>query len=200
MDFFTSANGVNYFYELMSTFQIPDSTLQHVKIAVVGHKTENALKKHGRAADFTPTIYDAEHMADEFLKKYGKIDNVLLIRGNLSRPTLPEQFLEANVAFEMAEVYQTKIAYGSKKALNEVLANQRCDFITFTSPSTVKAFMQLTNETIRNNIGCTCVCIGDTTKTEAVRSGFQSVLVPKQYTIEGMIACMENYLSQRNDL
>src|SRR5690625_7686678 len=63
--FFTSANGVDCFLN-----QLEDTHfLETINIAVVGHKTENALKKYGVTADFTPTVYNAVAMSEEFLKK-----------------------------------------------------------------------------------------------------------------------------------
>ncbi|MDY0396890.1 uroporphyrinogen-III synthase [Virgibacillus halophilus] len=90
--FFTSANGVKHFYELIELYHIPASSFGHVKIAVVGHKTEKSLRKYGgRRADFIPTIYDADHMAEQFLDRFKISGKALLVRGNLSRMILPKQ-------------------------------------------------------------------------------------------------------------
>src|SRR5699024_7530328 len=67
--FFTSVNGVYYYFQLLEKYHIPLAGFDKKKIAAVGHKTENALKEFNYKADFIPTIYDAETMADEFLKE-----------------------------------------------------------------------------------------------------------------------------------
>src|SRR5699024_9578924 len=76
--FFTSINGVIHFFN-----QLKDhSKLNGKKIAVVGHKTEEALKRFGFDAHFMPTVYNAETMAEEFVATYGKKHSVLFVRGN----------------------------------------------------------------------------------------------------------------------
>lgn len=199
--FFTSANGVKYFYELISVYQIPACVLGDVRFAVVGRKTEKALLEYGgRRADFIPTVYDADHMAEQFLNRFKIGGKVLLVRGNLSRSVLPELLGENSVAYDAVEVYETITAVHSKELLNDILKHSRIDFLSFTSPSAVTAYEQLAEKSLRDNTTVTCVCIGDTTKHKALAAGFKNVLVPSEYTIEGMIACMENYLEKRNDM
>src|SRR5699024_7856966 len=79
--FFTSANGVDCFLNQLEYTHF----LETINIAVFEHKTENALKKYGVTADFTPTVYNAVAMSEEFLKKHPFANHILLIRGNLSR-------------------------------------------------------------------------------------------------------------------
>src|SRR5690625_5212452 len=45
--FFTSANGVRCFFQLAANYKVNTKVLETVNIAVVGHKTENALKEYG---------------------------------------------------------------------------------------------------------------------------------------------------------
>ncbi|WP_054753463.1 uroporphyrinogen-III synthase [Piscibacillus salipiscarius] len=58
---FTSANGVRYFFETLDNHAISPSEIQHIKKAVVGSKTKEALEQYGVQAHFLPEIYDAEH-------------------------------------------------------------------------------------------------------------------------------------------
>src|SRR5699024_12241220 len=72
--FFTSANGVDCFLK-----QLEDTHfLEEINIAVVGHKTENALKKYGVTADFTTTDYKADAVYEEFLKKHHFANHILV--------------------------------------------------------------------------------------------------------------------------
>ena len=67
------------FFSLLKQYHIGLNWIGNVKIAVVGHKTENALAKWiNYEADFIPTVYDADTMAAEFLQEYPIADNLLL--------------------------------------------------------------------------------------------------------------------------
>lgn len=188
--FFTSANGVDCFFKLINTDIF--NVLASSKIAVVGHKTELALKKHGFHADFIPTTYNAEVMASEFLAKHPTNRPLLLVRGNRSRTVLPFQFSNYGLTFDLVEVYETSYNLDIKKTLNKYMIEDEIDFITFTSPSTVDAFMKMTAE--RSFHDKVCVCIGTTTEKRAQEYGFKTTIVPDQFTIEGMIDCMSDHL------
>ena len=182
--FFTSANGVECFLE-----QMPDKTfLQLIKIAAVGHKTENALKKYGVTADFIPTIYNAEKMAKEFLEKHPLANHILLIRGNLSRDVLPNYFREKEITFENLVVYETVANKQIKSKLNHIFKTERIDYITFMSPSTIKSFLELLEEKYHiEALETKVICIGTTTERIALDHGFKHVSIPNQFTADSML-------------
>lgn len=176
--FFTSANGVNCFMQ-----QSPQ--LEGCRIAAVGPKTKKAIEAYHYTVDFMPSTYNADVMAAEFLETYGNTHNVLFVRGNLSRPVLLDAFTKANVPYECVEVYETATNCSIKKTLCEKL-QQEIDFFTFTSPSTVNAFVQLTLG-IYERKDIPVVCIGTTTEERAKEVGFTHTITPKAFTIEGML-------------
>ncbi|WP_339228293.1 uroporphyrinogen-III synthase [Oceanobacillus sp. FSL K6-2867] len=188
--FFTSANGVHCFFSLAKKYHMKQ--LQEHRLAVVGHKTDQALKKYGYQADFIPTTYHAEAMAEEFLQKFPKEGKVLLIRGNLSRDTLPVEFTKHNVPHDLLEVYETGYNYAMKARLNELLAEDIIDFVTFTSPSTVEAFVEIVDRIPEKNY----VCIGTTTEQRALEFGIQSLKPPEEFTIEAMLETICNYIKK----
>ncbi|PAV27698.1 uroporphyrinogen-III synthase [Virgibacillus profundi] len=189
--FFTSANGVKCFFQLADKYKVDIELFQHIHLAAVGHKTENYLKKIGLIADFIPSIYNADVMADEFLKKYKETDSILLVRGNRSRDVLPVELSKQELTFDSIEVYETSYNYEIAESLNNILLQNTLDFITFTSPSTVEAFVEMANV----NIDTICVCIGTTTENRARELGFTSIITAKEFTIEGMLACILQYVS-----
>jgi uroporphyrinogen-III synthase len=191
--FFTSANGVDCFFQLLYKHHIEPALLKHISIAVVGHKTEYALKDHGFSADFIPTVYNAEHMVSEFLTHFTVEGSFLLVRGNRSRNVLPEKFSQIGIDFSTIEVYKTRFNYKMTDRLNEVLKTRQYDFITFTSPSTVEAFTEMAKSPYER----VCVCIGTTTETRARELGFTTILTPKEYTIDGMVSIIGNYLARK---
>lgn len=185
---FTSTNGVDCFMEQLT--ERGRQSLKKSQLAVVGQKTEAALRNYNLSADLVPEVYDAVSLAEIFLGKYQTGENILLIRGNKSRDVLPTEFLEKGIAFDSLIVYETIINEGSKAILQQVLKKEALDFITFTSPSTVEAFIQLGG--MNSNVSLSSVCIGTTTEAAAKKLGFRSIITAETFTVEGMIQAMQN--------
>ncbi|WP_099158669.1 uroporphyrinogen-III synthase [Virgibacillus ndiopensis] len=193
--FFTSVNGVNCFFELLKTNYVFHDFINY-QVAAVGEKTEEALQKHGVSVDFIPSTYNAEMMAKEFLFAYPFAGPVLLVRGNRSRDVLPVEFRKKYITFDTIEVYETTYNYQSSNKLNDLFIDPTIDFITFTSPSTVEAFIDLINsdENLINAKKTVCVCIGTTTEQKANELGFINTIIPNHFTIDEMLNRMMNYI------
>lgn len=187
--FFTSAHGVNCFFSQI----IDHSILANCNIATVGHKTELALKKYQFKADFIPSTYNATVMSKEFLEKYPHANNILLVRGNISRKELIEVFSEKQINFETITVYETKFHDEIQETFIQTLNQHRFDFLTFTSPSTVQAFYSFVKEeeNVDEFLQIPTVCIGTTTEKYAKELGFQHTFIPETFTIESMVDKME---------
>lgn len=196
--FFTSANGVNCFFTALKANN-KVKRIKHVNFAVVGPKTNIALQKFGYKADFIPSIYNAKTMAPEFLEKYHPRGSVLLVRGQLSGTILNDAFSKLGISFDTIEVYKTVTNMEIKAILNKTLEIETLDYITFTSPSSVDAFIELV-EKPDEFFSETVVCIGTTTEKRVLEHGFRHVLLPETFTIEGMIQRMnEHILNERID-
>lgn len=182
--FFTSANGVECFLKQMS-----DKTfLKTIKIAAVGHKTENALKKYNVTADFIPTVYNADKMSKEFLEKYPLANHILLIRGNLSRDVLPNYFSKKQLDFKNLVVYETIVNKQIKSKLNYIFETEKIDYITFMSPSTIRSFLELLDDTHHlEALETQVICIGTTTERIALEHGFKHVSIPNHFTADSML-------------
>lgn len=190
--FFTSKNGVDCFLQTEAYRE----ALSQCKIAVVGPKTEKALQAHGYQADFVPTTYNAKVMAAQFLSQYKEAGPVLMVRGTLASPVLPEAFTKAERPFAMLEVYETGTNTGMKETLQKALNEGEIDMLTFTSPSTVDAFIQLAGAE-QTYLEMPAACIGTTTENHAKKMGFKQTIVPEHFTIEGMIQAMSDYFKMK---
>lgn len=186
--FFTSANGVDCFLNQMED----KNFLNSIKIAAVGHKTENALKKYGYTADFIPTVYNAEEMSKEFINKYPLANHILLVRGNLSRNVLPDYFSALKLDFDNLVVYETVVNKQIKSKLNYIFKTEKIDYITFMSPSTINSFLELLDDKFHLiALETKVICIGTTTERIALEHGFKHVSIPKQFTAESMLEKIE---------
>lgn len=182
---FTSVNGVRCFMEQYRHYkQIAD-----MKIAVVGHKTAKIIKQYGYNVHFIPSTYNAETMVVQFLKQYPFANHFLIVRGNLSRDVLLQAFAAKNLSFDSVIVYESKPNLQIKEKLLDIIENEQLDYLTFTSPSTVKTFVQMLKESVLLDEvrQLPTVCIGTTTENEAKSHQFTSTSTPKTFTIEGMV-------------
>lgn len=184
--FFTSRNGVACFLQ-DKTFA---AALHHCQIAAVGEKTAQALVEHGYTVDFIPSVFNAETMAKEFLASYETTKPTLFVRGAIASPILLDAFTKANRTFYCLEVYDTFLHTKAKQQLQTTLAQHTFDYVTFTSPSAVEAFVQSV-EDIKQQLDLPIVCIGTTTEQKAMSYGFTQRIVPKKFTIEAMIEAMK---------
>jgi len=192
--FFTSANGVNCFFSWLNAININYHHLSGCKWAVVGHKTERALKTHGYFAHFIPTTYNAKTLAHEFSITYPKAQSILLVQGNLAKETLQNKLLNFNYKVDRLDVYQTIENVYVRSRLNSKI-KEGIDSLTFTSPSTVDAFINMLDDLSYKKIVCTC--IGTTTEKRAREKGIQKILVPNQFTIDGMIERISAFLKSK---
>lgn len=183
--FFTSVNGVRCFFEIVIN---KNWDLSNVKFAVVGHKTGEVLNQYGYQAEIIPSKYDGKTMVKEFLENYHNIGQVLLVQGSRSRDVIERGFEEAGVPYHTIVVYETVYNGEISEHLQQVLNTTKFDFITFTSPSTVEAFVKFSNREISNDT--LIVCIGTTTEERARQLGFNNVISSDLFTIEGMIQVM----------
>lgn len=182
--FFTSVNGVHCFMK-----QYSKNLTYDYRIAAVGHKTARIIEQYGYQVDFIPSTYNAETMVKEFLQQYPNSDHFLIVRGNISRNVLLDAFRDQHLLFEPIVVYETKPNVSAKQLLIDTFINNRPDYLTFTSPSTVNTFVSLLEGTsfLEEARNIPTVCIGTTTENAAKSYQFLTLITPKTFTIEAMV-------------
>ena len=195
---FTSVNGVDAFFE-----RLPSPRLRHpspfqgegkgvrVKVAAIGPKTAHSLTVRGVTPDFVPD----EYVAEAILPGLGDLRGrwVLLPRAEIARKALPEAILAAGgVAHEIA-VYQTVPAEPDPDGLAALKSG--VDAVTFTSPSTVENFFELTRRAGLDPLNLPgnpkIACIGPITQKAAEEAGFTDILTAKEYTTEGLVELLQ---------
>lgn len=189
--FFTSSNGVKFFFELLSRYSI--SFPPDIRIAIVGSKTKEALLKYGAEPDFVPSLFQGSVMVEDFAEEVKDPGRVLYVRGNRSSEVIPSKMESKGIFFESLTAYDTLLMEEGKDALNQKLRKHDVDALTFTSPSTILAFCQLAEE---NYTTIPCFCIGPTTASEAEAAGFQLIRQPEQYTIDHLLQELIYFFSE----
>lgn len=197
--FFSSMNGVEHFHALVSKYSNMENW-KHCHIAAVGQKTAEAVERVlGRKADLVPAAYTADCLAETFSAIYDPFSRILLIQGNLSRPALANGLRQNGYDFEKMVVYDTVEERCNQELLNMVLQKDKPEVLTFTSPSSIEAFLSFISqpEVEKDQLDKPCIVIGPTTEEAAKRHGFRNILLPAQYTAEAMIDALLHYYEQR---
>lgn len=187
---FTSVNGVDAFFERFLS-SLPSFPL-NVKTAAIGPKTAQSLESRGVTLDFVPD----EYVAEAILPGLGDLRGrwVLLPRAEIARKALPDAIVAAGgVAHEIA-VYQTIPAEPNSDGLAALKSG--VDAVTFTSPSTVTNFVEITRRVGLNPLQLPgnplIACIGPITQKAAQEAGFRDTVVAEEYTSEGIVMLLHN--------
>lgn len=166
------------------------------KIAVIGKRTEEVLKKKGVQAEFVPSTYVAEAFVEEFLPIIETSSKVLIPKGNLAREYIATALTEAGAQVDEVVIYETYLPIENRIKLAQMIAEKQIDILTFTSPSTVDHFMEIVNEYGLDEQLSTCIigCIGPVTEKKLLEYGLTVHASPKEYTVKDMINSTIDYL------
>ncbi|WP_430487434.1 uroporphyrinogen-III synthase [Priestia flexa] len=195
---FTSQNGVDFFYQWLNLLNIHSSLAKSCKVAVVGKKTGEALKKRGVEPDVTPEEYVAESLLEALVKEANPHEKILVVRGNLARPILLRGLDEKGYRVTDLVMYETVQNKASMTELQRAV--EQADIITFTSSSTVNFFVDMMDSkqdwlsVINEKV---VICIGPITAQTAAKYEIEHI-VPEEYTINGMIEKMVDYFKGNN--
>lgn len=189
---FTSKNGVNAFYDTYEKF-IDYDKIKSTKIAVVGHATAISLQKYGFEADFISKGKNAEKLAAELIQnQLNENEKVLLVLGDLADNTLAEN-LAGYVEITRINVYETTEPDEVSVEIIEQIKQKNYDLLLFTSPSTIRNFMNIMKHN-QSNVGLTTACIGKTTENEMLSLGVIPNVTATEPSAEKFVAEIENYL------
>lgn len=195
---FTSVNGVKYFFERMKKSKIDIRKIK-AKIAVIGDETKKALEEKGIMVDYRPTIYTSEELAKGLKKFIVYGDNILLARADIADKKIIQTFKASGAVCTDLVVYKTVIDERYKSKLITLLKEEKLDYITFTSSSTVENFIKLLgteNIPLLENIKI--ICIGPVTAEKTKQYGLKNTFVSKIYTIDGIIETILNSSENKN--
>ena len=175
---FTSANGVNIFFDRLRNLRVDIRKLANARFAVVGTSTKKALEKYGLYADFIPSKFTSKILAEELSKEL--TDKVLIVRGKQGKNFIEDKFSEMSVEFDKICIYET---IQDERRADEV--KRICpdvDYIVVTSGSGAIA--------LRDMAGCehdNIVAIGPVTKRDCEEAGLRVKLVAEEFDARGIV-------------
>lgn len=177
---FTSANGVNIFFDRLKSLKLDIRKLANAKFAVVGTSTKKALEKYGLYADFIPSKFTSKTLADELSEDLTDKDKVLIVRGKQGKNFIEDKFNDMSVDFDKICIYETiqdeRRADEVKRICSDV------DYIVVTSGSGARA--------LKDMAGCehdNIVVIGPVTKRDCEEAGLSVKLVAEEFDARGIV-------------
>ena len=148
---FTSANGVNKFFDRLLARGNDLRALGRIKIAAIGSATASKLQEYHLAADVvSATSMDSEKLLEQ-LAAQTRGKRVLLARADRGRELIVEQLtLIAHV--ESIAVYTQSDEVDPAAEAFELLRRDEIDFVTLTSPNIARAFLAACDRTIKERL------------------------------------------------
>lgn len=183
---FTSANGVECFFEEMQEIRKDIRDLAHVRFAVIGDGTKKALEEHGIFCDFIPTAYSSKDMAEAMVPHIGKDESVLLLRAEEANRVLPDALEEAGISHTCISLYHTVTDERKADELNRLI--KIADYVTFASSSAVRAFVSMVDNL--DEVKGKYISIGPVTTKTAEENGLSIEKTAVVYTARGMVETM----------
>jgi uroporphyrinogen III methyltransferase/synthase len=185
-------NGVEVVFDHIAGANGRSPLPENLKIAAIGPKTANVLRKYNIEPDFIPD----EYIAEAILAGLGDLKNkwILLPRAEIARKELPEAIVKAGGIAHEITVYQTLPANVNIEGLFALKSG--VDIITFTSASTVENFIAIARQNKLDPLNLPknplFACIGPITEQAAREHGLANIIVAKEYTTEGLIQSITN--------
>ena len=195
---FTSQNGVTAFVDRLRALGRDLRALRGIRVAAIGPGTEAALRTHGLGVALAPAEFRAEALVEAFARAGVRGARVLLPRAEVARSVLPDGLRLLGATVDVVAAYRTEVERDQDPHIRRRLLEEALDAVTFTSPSTVRNFLELLGpDALRVLRECLVVCIGPVTAAAAGDSGIRVDLVADTYSIPGLVAALRTALGSR---
>lgn len=176
---FTSANGVNIFFDRLRNLKTDIRKLADIKFAVVGTSTKKALEKYGLYADFVPSKFTSETLADELSQILTDKESVLIVRGKQGKNFIEDKFTSMAVDFDEICIYET--IQDERRADEVRRICKDVDYIVITSGLGAKALSGMAGCEHEN-----IVAIGPVTAKDCEKEEISVKLVAKEFNAKGI--------------
>jgi uroporphyrinogen III methyltransferase/synthase len=189
----TSVNTVTILDQILREAGLNWNIFKNLQIACIGRSTAATVRERGVEVEMIPPLFQAESLAEELMKRKIKGKNILLPRAEGSRRILPELLEAQGARIHEIQIYRAEIPESSRSELIRVLNNERLDYITFTSSSTVNHFVEIAGEllTTMDFRKTRIACIGPVTAATLQEHGLPCAVQAKEFTVTGLVRALE---------
>ncbi|MGB7587915.1 MAG: uroporphyrinogen-III C-methyltransferase [Solirubrobacterales bacterium] len=181
----TSANGVQLLFDALGRAGLDARALAGATVAAIGPGTARALAEHGIAADVVPEDFVAESLVDALAKVDVASRPALVARAAEGRDVLPGALRERGAKVDVIALYETVREEPAAEAID---AAGDADYVTFTSSSTVRNFIDAVGD--RFPAKARVVSIGPITSAAVREAGFDVAVEATRHDIEGLLEAL----------
>jgi len=182
---FTSQNAVRMFWDALRADSRDSRALAAAKIAAVGPTTASALLDRGLAVDVAPDRFVAEALLDELrLRGDMRGARVLYVAAEDARETLRDGLDELGATVDRVVAYRSVPDGAGAAQLRERLLDDGAELVTFTSASSVNAFVSAVGADAARRVPA--ASIGPITADAARAAGLDVVVEAAESTISGL--------------
>jgi uroporphyrinogen III methyltransferase/synthase len=191
----TSVNGVKFFFQRLKEKGKNIGSLKKLKMVAIGPTTAAAIERRHLRVDIVPPKFQAESVVEVLEKKGITGKRFLLPRAEKARDVLPKEITKRGGHIDVVTVYRTDKGEGNIQEVKELFRKRLIHVITFTSSSTVKNFVELLAEKNISKMikGAVVASIGPITADTAASLGIRTDIMPKNYTIPGLVKAISEY-------
>ena len=214
---FTSQNTITLFFKWLREWNIDVRKLAHLKLAVVGAGTRDALKAEGYIADYVPDEYTTSALAMGLANVMNDGEKLLLPRAVQGSETMLDILDQGGVVYEEIPVYDVV-----GRRMESIQYLKDLDVITFVSASGVRGFLDVLDAEKKNcgvahmlNDIDSCgdhtdntdgsfkihdimkniriAALGNVTEKALEKAGYHADIVPEVGDIEHLISAIGDY-------
>ena len=178
----TSPNGVRALFGRLRAAGLDARALGGTRVAAIGPGTARALAEHGVVADVVPERFVAEGLVEALADV--PVRRALVARAAEARDVLPDALRARGAEVEVMALYETIAEPLDGATLDAV---QSADYVTFTSSSTVRFFLQA-----GASVGpaTRIVSIGPVTSETLREHDLEPDVEAERHDIDGLVAAL----------
>jgi uroporphyrinogen III methyltransferase / synthase len=178
----TSPNAVGILFDRLAERGDDARAMAGSTVAAIGPGTARALAEHGILADVIPPRFIAESLAESL--EGHMIRRALIARAAQARDVLPDALRARGVEVEVVSLYDT---VAEPLPPEHLAAARAADYITFTSSSTVRFYLQ----SGEIGPGTRIASIGPVTSATLRDHGLEPDVEATVHDIDGLVAALQ---------
>jgi uroporphyrinogen III methyltransferase/synthase len=183
----TSPNGARLLFEALGRDGLDADVLASVTIAAIGPGTAEALAEAGVEVDVVPERSIAESLVKKLIERGVEDKRVLVARASQARELLPESLEKAGASVDVVALYETVREDLDADSMAQL---EHVDYVTFTSSSTVRYFVEALGGVERFPDAARVVSIGPVTSATARELGLRVDAEAEQHDIDGLVTAL----------
>ncbi len=180
----TSPNGARLLVEALESEGAGVGVFSELTVAAIGPGTARALEELEVEVDVLPPRSIAESLVAELSKLGVEGKRVLIARAAEAREVLPDSLRKLGATVDIVALYDTVREEIGKRSLEEIGG---VDYVTFTSSSAVRNFVEALGGVDRFPEAARVVSIGPVTSATARALGLRVHVEAERHDIDGLV-------------